>query len=108
MAKKARVLDLGVLKNRKNVVHNYQCTICQKMFRLPSQLNSHVEIAHETMKYPGKYHKCDSCEKIFNTAQGLKDHINSVHAGQKDHKCASCGKGFSKAESLQQHIMNKH
>ena len=59
-------------------VQNYQCSICDKKFRLKADMNLHVGLVHE-----GKKRKtCTECAKMYFESD-LDEHMLTVHGKRK-------------------------
>lgn len=115
-----------------NVVHKYQCHICnksltssyglmyhmtnhkeqkpyvcwyencEKRFSLYSLLKKHLEVHSDEKKY-----LCGMCEASFNTYDTFRYH-QKTHNGQRNHLCPDCGKTYYQACHLRDHIFSKH
>ena len=74
------------------------CEICDRAFRLKSNLKSHVEIHMDEKK-----HKCVVCAKRFNTSSQLSMH-KQTHRTVKKFVCDLCGRGFKLRANLKEHV----
>ena len=108
----------------------FSCNICDKMFTLKGQLQSHLrmhddqkgifcKLCPKSSKWSiSKYHKlshttteqvpCDLCPKTFSHPTQLKLHIRNVHHREKSFNCPHCTKTFLSANSVPSHISACH
>ena len=123
----------ALLRKPKNVYkQSFRCEICEKYFKLKSQMQRHVKKVHEKASET----KCDLCDKTFYDASSLlyiltvhkkvknvqckicnisfplkgtlKRHILIVHEKIKDFQCVTCNKSFSMKRDLERHVSNVH
>lgn len=80
----------------------YCCSLCNKGFKLPSSLSSHMKVHEEERK-----HVCSDCGNSFKRAEHLRIHINGVHLKQKPYACDVCNKTFAQAGDRNIH-MRRH
>ena len=74
------------------------CSICDKTFKMVSNLKDHMESVHEKLRpFP-----CDVCGKMFPTAQVYKIH-NRTHTGERPYSCSECGKLFKSQGEMSKH-----
>ena len=57
---------------------SFVCSICERKFKIKSELRLHVNTIHE-----GKGFKCSSCPALFDFNSNLKEHFKSVHEKKK-------------------------
>ena len=60
------------------VMDDLVCSICDRKFKIKSELRLHVNTIHE-----GKGFKCSSCPALFDFNSNLKEHFKSVHEKKK-------------------------
>ena len=65
-----------------NRIYPYTCPLCNKGFKIPSSLSSHMKVHTEDRK-----HLCTQCGNTFKRAEHLRIHINGVHLKQKPYSC---------------------
>lgn len=78
------------LNNHMHKEHNifrpnqdfYPCQLCNKFFRLPSTLDTHMKLHDEERLFA-----CNECDDTFRNEKNLSNHINVVHRNNKPHKC---------------------
>ena len=57
---------------------SFVCSICERKFKIKSELRLHVNTIHE-----GKGFKCSNCPALFDFNSNLKEHFKSVHEKKK-------------------------
>lgn len=77
----------------------YVCSQCNRAFKLPSSLTSHMKKHNEDRK-----HVCKECGNSFKRAEHLRIHINGVHLKQKPYPCHYCRKSFSQSGDRNIHM----
>ncbi|KAG8308446.1 hypothetical protein J6590_002533 [Homalodisca vitripennis] len=104
---------------------SYDCTVCNKKFRLKSHLathsRAHVNIRKFKCNECGNLYKtkanlyfhmktheeapffCEKCNKTFPERKILTRHIRVVHSGEGSFNCNQCGRSFKCASSLELH-----
>jgi len=99
-----------------NIVRNFECSDCHKLFLSTYNLKSHFERMHgnknghefkkdedNTKRSNRSLHKCEICDKIFYHKRHLNDHVISLHEKRKDYECSECQKSFSLTGNLKAH-----
>ncbi len=76
----------------------YLCPECNKKFRSPPQLKTHMQ-SHGYGDHP-----CPKCNKKFSAPSQLKRHMQSH--GYGDHPCPKCGKLFASRSNLKVHMQS--
>ncbi|XP_032872110.1 zinc finger protein 271-like, partial [Amblyraja radiata] len=82
---------------RGDVEKRYECDVCGKACRSPSELEAHRRV--HTGERP---FDCSDCGKSFTTANVLETH-RRLHTGEKPYGCSTCGKNFALLSRLRQH-----
>lgn len=80
----------------------YMCSQCNRSFKLPSSLTSHMKTHSEERK-----HVCPECGNTFKRAEHLRIHVNGVHLKQKPYPCYLCKKSFAQSGDRNIH-MRRH
>ncbi|KAL9697763.1 hypothetical protein quinque_001204 [Culex quinquefasciatus] len=81
---------------------NFTCQQCNRVFKLPSSLESHMKIHREE-----RNHVCGECGNCFKRAEHLRVHINGVHLKRKPYSCEVCHKAFAQSGDRNVH-MRRH
>ncbi|OXA45956.1 zinc finger protein 227 [Folsomia candida] len=83
----------------------FRCTLCDKKFKYPRDLNEHL--MYHTKE---KAYKCATCGKGFPKKSKLARHelTHLERSSRKLHKCPLCQKEFSLVENLRAHTKNIH
>ena len=68
---------------QKDFPEQHKCLVCDKTFKYPHQLETHIASKHEEKKPL----KCSVCDHKCLLKQSLKRHFETVHEGKKPHKC---------------------
>ncbi|XP_055605445.1 uncharacterized protein LOC129753637 [Uranotaenia lowii] len=80
----------------------YICEICNKAFKLPSSLTSHLKVHSEERKYI-----CQDCGNTFKRVEHLRIHVNAVHLKKKPYSCDICDRTFAQSGDRNVH-MRRH
>ena len=99
-------LTIGTLKKHLRNQHfepqNFECHICQKIFKRKDKLNNHMSIHTGNRPF-----LCDLCPKKFITKTKLKEHQRR-HFGEKRFSCVLCSKLYSGSHDLRKHLEKTH
>ena len=94
-----------LLRKPKNVYkQSFRCEICEKYFKMRSQMQRHVKKVHEKASET----KCELCEKTFSDAYCLMVHMNTFHSKKKNFICDTCEQSFVSKAALIGHIQVRH
>jgi len=78
----------------------FQCSQCDKNYKVKAELKKHIDIIHKGVKYP-----CPTCSDVLSSSQSLKRHIRTVHETlEKNFSCDICSKAFKDSDYLQRHM----
>ena len=88
----------------RNMIKEYKCEICDKLFDKTGNYNRHVEKVHKKTKF----FKCNQCDKSFGFDYNLKKHMNTVHEEEKKYTCPQCGLKSKLEVMLKSHINDVH
>ena len=96
--------DFHFTRMHKDRVVSFECTKCEKTFRLKLQLKRHL------MKDHGEHTDldCSQCDKTFPYMRDLRIHVSSVHKIERPFKCSSCDLSFSHEGILKEHMKVTH
>ena len=114
----------------------YHCTVCKKMFKTESELQTHQCGKKRRVSGKEKTHKCDTCGKMFGLRGSLTRHIRvvhdkiarlscpyckyrtdrqhnltthmAIHTGDKNYKCTHCYYTATEKKNLTTHIYHHH
>ena len=78
--------------------HKHTCSVCQKGFRVASQLKYHMYTHLDERPYT-----CQDCGGRYRTRTHLKTHM-AVHTHEKNHACTICGKKFLTRVQVNAHM----
>lgn len=81
----------------------YQCHICDKLFRLSTSLENHL-VTHNEIR---DFH-CTYCKASFRKQNYLRLHIDGVHLKKRPNKCDKCDAAYLISNDLKRHKMQKH
>lgn len=99
--KDKKTLDNHILKHMNLKPHKCHYVGCIKSFRQPSNLLSHIRIAH-TGERP---FICKFCQFAFKERHHLESHLN-LHLGKtKKYNCEKCNHSASSKWNLHQHML---
>ena len=84
--------------NNTSQSKDYECTTCNKRFRLLKNLK-----AHERLHTGKGLVQCEICDKKFNHNYNLKMHLRT-HKTSRVHKCEYCDKRFVQKGNLVEHL----
>lgn len=78
---------------------SYQCQQCDKRYKTPGALLTHVRYTHEDKRpFP-----CNVCFKAFHTKVILQNHMRT-HTGERPFSCTVCGRAFGSKSILKTHM----
>ncbi|MBN3301537.1 GZF1 protein, partial [Amia calva] len=96
------------LRQHRMTVHSnerhFACTICNKRFKRPKDINDHIRRVHERKRSP---QTCPTCHKTISSKGGLAVHIRT-HTGEKPYNCKDCAASFTQKSSLNTHVRKIH
>jgi uncharacterized Zn-finger protein len=72
----------------------HECDVCEKVFRYPSHLATHMLIHTNETPY-----ECNVCEKRFTQAGNLKRHMR-IHTNERPYECDVCDEAFRQRDTL--------
>uniref|UniRef100_A0A6P7FIZ3 Zinc finger protein OZF-like isoform X2 n=1 Tax=Diabrotica virgifera virgifera TaxID=50390 RepID=A0A6P7FIZ3_DIAVI len=81
----------------------FLCTICGKIFKTNSNLQTHYRI--HTGENP---FVCKLCNKGYKASTALKYHVRRAHTGEKLYKCQICTKEYYDLTNLKRHTKRVH
>ena len=90
---------------KEDACFKHCCSDCGKVFKLSSNLNSHMQ-THRGMDEVIKNYHCGKCDKSFRRADVLKVH-GKRHDNLSQFKC-HCGKIFNRKDGLSMHMKRIH
>lgn len=126
VCKKCSISDCSHLKitDAHDGQRPYSCMTCDKAFKHPSDLKTHLRIHTGERPY-----SCNTCDKAFNQNSVLKRHmrvhtekhsyqickkcfvndcshlkITAAHNGQRPYPCGTCDKAFKHPSDLKKHL----
>ncbi|XP_069034760.1 GDNF-inducible zinc finger protein 1 isoform X1 [Lepisosteus oculatus] len=96
------------LRQHRMTVHSnerlFACTVCDKRFKRPKDINDHTRRVHEKKRKP---QVCPFCHKTISSKGGLTVHIR-IHTGEKPYKCTDCAASFAQKSSFNTHVRKIH
>jgi uncharacterized Zn-finger protein len=101
-----RFKNLQHLKDhaRSHNATNYECNLCNKLFKSYLHIKNHMAVHSESMKR----FKCDLCPRIFLSNFLLKVHRRASHTGQKMYNCKQCPNSYTRHSALSFHKKSAH
>ena len=101
------VTSRGNLYHHKRRMHNEKqsnnkCNICNKQFKIKSDLTGHVKQVHEKGNI-----QCNICNVNFKNKSDLRKHVHSQHK-EIGKKCVDCKKLFRSKMDLEAHYLKEH
>jgi len=78
---------------------DFECSVCNRMFRAKTIRDRHQKSVHEG----AKDFKCLICSKLFSRKEHVATHISTVHHGEKKFKCSKCEKTYTEKQALTKH-----
>ena len=85
-------------------VKKYPCHLCEKLFRSPQEVKTHVTTMHDQQKN----HLCDLCGDTFGRKSALRKHKNCVHLNLRQYMCKICNKTYKDSSSCKKHLRTVH
>ncbi|XP_015834143.2 zinc finger protein 43 isoform X25 [Tribolium castaneum] len=97
--------SIKLTKHRtRHRVKTLKCSLCPKMFLLPSELKTHISVQHEK-----QYNFfCDLCNYSTYKRWSLEVHKIREHTKEYPFKCEVCNKGFVSKVCLTKHKEVQH
>ena len=99
---------LSNLNRHMKVAHQglrFQCLVCTKKFTCKESLSLHSKVFHEGLR-------CSTCSLLFDTRDDLTAHQDGQCTGEKARqeavKCEKCGKTYSRLSNLNRHMRMAH
>ena len=90
------------------VVGEYECTICEKMFDTKKRLKSHKDSKHrKSLNINPERALCNVCSKTFSSKYYLDSHIKTIHELRTESdaiNCEVCKKTFSNKYLAKYHM----
>ena len=84
------------------------CTICKKLYKTKSGLNTHMNRIHRKKIRPSKcdysWERQKTCKRKQKTEGELDTHISHVQVKPNPHKCETCKISYFTEYELKQHI----
>ncbi|XP_033208382.1 zinc finger protein 85-like isoform X2 [Belonocnema kinseyi] len=94
-----------------DVMPQFSCKFCAKLFKRKSVRNVHENRVHhnKSSKTLVLKHKCDKCWRSYTWLKDLTRHKNLEHAAVKPlFTCDICGRNMKEKSNLSKHITTKH
>ena len=82
----------------------YHCTVCARLFKTETELNTHECGRTQGVSGKEKIHKCNTCEKMFVQKGHLTKHIRTVHEKVARLSCPYCKYRTDCQRNLTRHI----
>lgn len=80
-------------------VKDFSCADCGKMFKSKALLDRHVYV------HVKKPYKCTICLKLFRYMRSRDYHMNTVHTDELNYHCSHCQKAFKTKTYLSTHLL---
>ncbi|GMT00618.1 hypothetical protein PENTCL1PPCAC_22792 [Pristionchus entomophagus] len=90
-------------KSLKPVIRPHICSICEKAFRRPKELERHEAVHSENRNF-----KCAFCPMQFRHENVLQSHEKLHKKTNKVHKCRICNHNFNSRYNLHRHLQMTH
>ncbi|OON17626.1 zinc finger, C2H2 type, partial [Opisthorchis viverrini] len=113
--------SLSLHHNKHSALHDYQCTLCSRVYIYRTGLYQHMKTKHPGHTYfPTRLSRaqskemrqmeftCDVCQKCFDKLKYLRRHQKHVHTTEGRVVCEECGLNFFGKTSLNMHVRAKH
>ena len=98
-------MDDHVKATHEKDITQYNCSICNKTFKIKNQLNRHekLHVLNET-----KQHECSRCRKCFASDETLNIHKDGCHSEKLSKiSCPVCSKEILKS-NMKAHLKHRH
>lgn len=98
-----KAYELHLLSHDPSNPKLYECSFCDRQFRVKKSLIQHQNI-HENIKP----YNCQYCEETFFNNQAKLHHERRIHTFHKPYKCEPCEKSFYTKNEINVHTKRKH
>ena len=95
------VADCDIAGSSSKDLELLRCKDCNKQFRMPSKLQSHVR-SHIRLSQ----HSCPRCASRCKSARELRTHLQHCHAAVKKYVCDVCDRCFHRPLDLRRHRLS--
>jgi hypothetical protein len=82
---------------------NFQCRVCEKLFRRNCDLDTHMETHNGSREYPFPYLLKD-CDKKYTRERDLQRHNRNFHMKQQNLRCDICLKYLARKDTLKRYV----